>query len=648
MDGSGLLEPLLLDMPVPAVRFDGDGNITAASTPARGIVMDTSGSEPEGSSYFQWICEEQRSRIRVLHEQNRTADRTVLRYSTLVSSKEGARIPLEVTALPLHGTGDTLAFLTLSPGGDEKQEETRPDLQALLSMLEEKPGDDDLFRWILEFVRRGTGASGASCRLEGRTITVGDVPLDDGEADGITSTEINEVSDEGLLNLTVPVRHRYGLLNLRLFGLPPDGLGPFQRLILKLAPLFIDYTCGISSVTRVMKTFSSIIEFWTLLSDSSSSLDNMLRMIADISHSDSVLLSVLREGESVLEPVSGFGFSGELPLLQLGDDTAASWAYTHSELTYTADSGRDSRFMPVFPGAGSELAIPLLREGRAVGTLVASSRHRGGYTNPVPSLITMIGIVLSLWLFGGTGKTADHAVPADDQGNGAARARTDSMLLALSKRLKSPLAALSANIDFLEGGRAGELSDEQAECLKSMGRSTGDLATHCERLLTFMRLDLQDDAGDSAWGVPGELIASMLPGFRERAALKDVSVKAVLPEESFSACFDPVKMTQIVWNLVENAITFNHPGGEVSIEVSQEGEIWTLEVSDTGRGISSSELPYIFDSFHRHARSGDSGSGPGIGLAIVKHFTELQGGVISVWSSQDAGSRFLLRFPVSG
>jgi signal transduction histidine kinase len=262
--------------------------------------------------------------------------------------------------------------------------------------------------------------------------------------------------------------------------------------------------------------------------------------------------------------------------------------------------------------------------------------------------MSMMGTVISLWLYGGRSGTTGQGMSRGTADGGMEKARIDSLLLTLSRRLGSPLTALSANIRFLAGDREQPPDAELAGCLESMGRSVEDLESQCQRLLTFMRLELQDDTGESSWAHPAELISSLLPRMVERGRQRDVTVRADLPGEPFLACYDPAFMEQIVTNLVENAISFNRPGGEVSITVGTDGGVWTLEVADTGRGIDSVDLPHVFDGFHAQKQSGAAGDGLGIGLAIVKRLTELQGGVISVWSKQDSGSRFILRFPLSG
>ncbi|HLP00082.1 MAG TPA: ATP-binding protein, partial [Fimbriimonas sp.] len=105
------------------------------------------------------------------------------------------------------------------------------------------------------------------------------------------------------------------------------------------------------------------------------------------------------------------------------------------------------------------------------------------------------------------------------------------------------------------------------------------------------------------------------------------------------------QMTQVVVNLIENAIKYTNEGGlEVTLS-SSEDEIF-FEVSDTGIGIPEDHLPRLFERFYRvdKARSREGG-GTGLGLSIVKHIVEAHGGTVTVTSSLNQGSTFRIALP---
>jgi len=104
---------------------------------------------------------------------------------------------------------------------------------------------------------------------------------------------------------------------------------------------------------------------------------------------------------------------------------------------------------------------------------------------------------------------------------------------------------------------------------------------------------------------------------------------------------------QIVLNLVNNALRYNKKGGIVKVQTYKEGDYFVLVVADNGIGISSEDLPYIFQRFYRadKSRSYESTSS-GLGLAITKGFIEAHGGSIAVQSQLEKGTIFTVKLPV--
>jgi len=110
---------------------------------------------------------------------------------------------------------------------------------------------------------------------------------------------------------------------------------------------------------------------------------------------------------------------------------------------------------------------------------------------------------------------------------------------------------------------------------------------------------------------------------------------------------DPVRIGQVVANLVGNAVKFTPRGGQVDVTVRPEADGGaSITVADTGIGIDPAELPRIFDRFFRGSRASEArGSGSGLGLAIVRGIVEMHGGTVSVESRVGAGSTFRVVLP---
>lgn len=110
---------------------------------------------------------------------------------------------------------------------------------------------------------------------------------------------------------------------------------------------------------------------------------------------------------------------------------------------------------------------------------------------------------------------------------------------------------------------------------------------------------------------------------------------------------DSDRLQQVIWNLLSNAIKFTPQGGWVEVRLVRRETKAEITVSDTGVGIRSDFLPHIFESF-RQAQGKQSRGGLGLGLAIVRHFLELQGGTVHAASQGDGlGSTFTVNLPLT-
>jgi signal transduction histidine kinase len=141
-----------------------------------------------------------------------------------------------------------------------------------------------------------------------------------------------------------------------------------------------------------------------------------------------------------------------------------------------------------------------------------------------------------------------------------------------------------------------------------------------------------------------EAAESLMP----TARVKGVELTMDVPDVEGIVLGDPHRLRQVAWNLLSNAVKFTPPGGSVRVSLRAANGGIRLEVSDTGIGMSSDVLPYIFQRFHQ----GDSSltrpfGGLGLGLAIVRHLVELHGGTVAASSSGPGhGSSFVVRLPI--
>jgi CheY-like chemotaxis protein len=143
-------------------------------------------------------------------------------------------------------------------------------------------------------------------------------------------------------------------------------------------------------------------------------------------------------------------------------------------------------------------------------------------------------------------------------------------------------------------------------------------------------------------------IEAALETVRLAAEAKAIQIKTCLAPNVGLVSGDAARLQQVIWNLVSNAVKFTPRGGRVEVWLEQADSMAQIKVSDTGKGIKQEFLPYVFEYF----RQADSSTtrkfgGLGLGLAIVRHFVELHGGLVYAESSGEGlGATFTVRLPL--
>jgi len=195
----------------------------------------------------------------------------------------------------------------------------------------------------------------------------------------------------------------------------------------------------------------------------------------------------------------------------------------------------------------------------------------------------------------------------------SARARRDSTLVDLSENLFSAASSMKTLISDLH-----------------------DLARLGMRAIRLhpSRVDLAD------------LVRSVLDQQAEFAREEEVELTSLPPDPPLSLEADPVRLRQILYNLVSNAIKYNRPGGLVVVGWRQEDEEAIVEVRDTGLGVRPEHQEAIFDLFRRVTSSSHKVEGSGLGLTITRQLVDLHKGRIELESELGVGSTFRVRLPL--
>jgi signal transduction histidine kinase len=234
---------------------------------------------------------------------------------------------------------------------------------------------------------------------------------------------------------------------------------------------------------------------------------------------------------------------------------------------------------------------------------------------------------------------------AREEAESANRAK-DEFLMTLSHELRTPLNAIQGWASLL---RYSQLSQpEQEEALDIIERNSLAQARLISDLLEVSRIITGKLVIDPHPIELHPIAQAALTAVSPAAHAKEVRLKMEASDKTMVVLGDSTRLQQVVWNLLSNAIKFTPKGGEVTMTISRQDSMAKIEVTDTGEGISTDLLPHVFDRF----RQADSSStrrhgGLGLGLAIVRHITELHGGRVSVTSAGPGlGSTFIVLLPV--
>jgi signal transduction histidine kinase/DNA-binding response OmpR family regulator len=214
----------------------------------------------------------------------------------------------------------------------------------------------------------------------------------------------------------------------------------------------------------------------------------------------------------------------------------------------------------------------------------------------------------------------------------------------VSHDLRSPLTAILGYIELVE--RAGELNQRQKDFIERVQMSVGQITTLVTDLLDLGRIEAGLDTTKET--TPITVLAKYaVEGLRSTAERQGVSLVTSLPDELPMVTGDPIRLRQMIGNLIENAIKYTPEGGTVTIDAGSEGDQVILRVHDTGLGIPPADQPYLFDKFFRASNIPDDTPGTGLGLSIVKSIVDSHNGRIWVNSRQGEGTTFTIVLPTA-
>jgi len=227
------------------------------------------------------------------------------------------------------------------------------------------------------------------------------------------------------------------------------------------------------------------------------------------------------------------------------------------------------------------------------------------------------------------------------------------LVASLTHDLKTPLTAITLNAELLASDR--RLAEAEAHPVAAIRRSAERLSNLVDDLLALARaeegLGFADSPDDSSEGsVATDAVVLVRDACRHaevEAQQRGLRFVLDLPE-TLPIGIDGSALTRVYVNVVDNAVKFSLPGGEVRISLREAGGLVEMICADEGVGISEADQATVFDMFRRARESGARGvPGSGVGLAISQRIVTRLGGSIELESKPGEGSTFIVRVPVA-
>lgn len=213
--------------------------------------------------------------------------------------------------------------------------------------------------------------------------------------------------------------------------------------------------------------------------------------------------------------------------------------------------------------------------------------------------------------------------------------------------LRTPLTSIKGYLSVFIRENASKFNAEQNTFLTRINNATDQLSSLTENLLNVSRIEkgtLTASLAPLDWAMAAQQIVDQ---FRERAKENDQTLVFEKPQNIPQVSVDKVRITEVLSNLLANAISYTPPKGRIEVAIEAQGDQVITHVKDTGRGIPKEAIPHLFTKFYRvYGALGEGSKGTGLGLYISKSIVELHHGKIWAESELGKGSIFSFSVPV--
>lgn len=391
-------------------------------------------------------------------------------------------------------------------------------------------------------------------------------------------------------------------------------------------------------------------------------LNNILQIIDE--QFDYKFSAILLVDNQRLHVIAGRGF--DLKVIgnfhpKIGEGIPGNVVKTGKPLLIN-DVSRDKRYINVNEVSKSELAVPLIYEGKVIGAFNIESDKLNNFDKSDMALLSSLADQAATAIT--NAKMFDRIKNFNQELKEKVETATDDLKQAnirlerlnqiksdfvstVSHELRTPLTSIQGYVSLIHDGDTGAITEEQKEFL-------GIVKSESERL-TRLISDLLDiskiEEGRMQYSFEDFSLSGFINSYKKEAenmaSSKNIKVEIIAPAALPIIKADPDKIRQIFYNLVSNAVKFSPNNTLLKIAVKETGNAIRVDVADQGIGISENDQGKIFKKFSQvDSKMTRKVGGTGLGLAITKNLIESHGGKIWVDSETGKGSRFSFTLPI--
>jgi signal transduction histidine kinase len=328
-------------------------------------------------------------------------------------------------------------------------------------------------------------------------------------------------------------------------------------------------------------------------------------------------------------------------------ETALGWAGMKREAVQIPDIREEANYplrqIIEKDGLRALLAVPMLREDRLIGGLVVRRRAPGQFAKETVDLLQNFAIQSALAI---QNARLFREIEKKGQELEIASKHKSEFLANMSHELRTPLNAILGYTELILDKIYGNVPEQIQEVLERVEQNGRHLLSLINDVLDLSKIE----AGHLTLSLNDysmkEVVQTVVTAVESLAAEKNLELKVTVSPEVDYGKGDEQRISQVLMNLVGNAIKFTEEG-QVKVEATASKDNFVVSVSDTGPGLSEADQQKIFEEFHQvDGSSTRKKGGTGLGLAIAKRIVEMHGGHIWVDSTLGKGSTFFFALPV--